>query len=75
MGDFEQIQREMVSIGIDEALARDAGALADDLGLRGYDAVHLATALALGDEAALITWDAELRAAAEAVGLATGEIG
>ena len=63
----------MVLIGIDEILARDAGELADELGLRGYDSVHLASALALGgDDVALITWDVDLRAAAADVGLSTG---
>jgi predicted nucleic acid-binding protein len=57
---------------MDEALAREAGELADSLALRGYDAVHLASALALGDEeVALITWDRDLGAAAERMGLAT----
>jgi predicted nucleic acid-binding protein len=60
-------------IGVDEALAREAGQLADDQGLRGYDAVHLACALALdGDETALVTWDVDLRQAADRLGLSTG---
>jgi predicted nucleic acid-binding protein len=55
---------------VDAALARESGELAERLGLRGYDAVHLASALALGDgEVALITWDLELRSAAENLGL------
>lgn len=55
---------------MDAALARKSGELAERLGLRGYDAVHLASALALGDgEVALITWDLDLRAAAENMGL------
>ncbi len=70
LGDFEQIQVEMISVGVDADLARDAGARAEVLGLRGYDAVHLATALALGDEEViLVTWDVDLAGAAERVGL------
>ena len=70
LADFEQVQRELVSIGIDETLAHQAGELADALGLRGYDAVHLASALALGgEEVALITWDGDLGGAAERMGL------
>jgi len=70
VADFEQIQSELVSIGVDEALAHHAGELAEGLGLRGYDAVHLASALGLGgEETALITWDLDLHAAAEHVGL------
>jgi uncharacterized protein len=61
--------KELNSIDIDERLARHAGEQADALGLRGYDSVHLATALELRDEVAMITWDAELRRAAERVGL------
>lgn len=73
LADFEDLQLELISVGIDDDLVRNAGKYAEDLGLRGYDAVHLATALALGDEdVALITWDADLRRAAERVGLATG---
>jgi hypothetical protein len=70
LGEFEEIQGELALIGIDEALARQAGELAEGLQLRGYDAVHLASALALqSDEVALVTWDADLHAAAEEVGL------
>jgi predicted nucleic acid-binding protein len=70
LAEFEEIQGELALIGIDEALARQAGELAEGLQLRGYDAVHLASALALqSDEVALVTWDADLHAAAEEVGL------
>ena len=70
LADFEAIWREVVSIGVDQGIAHRAGVLAEDLALRGYDAVHLATALDLGDEdVAVATWDAELRSAAEQVGL------
>lgn len=55
----------MLLIGVDEALAREAGALAEDHALRGYDAVHLATALSAGgDGLILVTWDRDLAAAA-----------
>ena len=68
--DFENVQRDLVSIGVDHGLARHAGKLAEDLGLRGYDAVHLATALDLGDEdVVFVTWDADLSQAAARVGL------
>lgn len=71
IADFEEVQRELVVLGVDRALAHDAGQLADDLGLRGYDVVHLALALALaGDDAALVTWDGDLSRAAMQVGLA-----
>lgn len=70
LADFEDLSHDLVSVGVDDDLARRAGQLAEDLGLRGYDAVHLATALDLGDpDVALITWDADLRRAAEQAGL------
>lgn len=70
LADFEDLQNDLVSIGVDHDLAHRAGALAQDLGLRGYDAVHLTTALSLGDEdVAVVTWDADLRRAAERVGV------
>jgi predicted nucleic acid-binding protein len=62
--DFEAVQTELVRIGIDEPLARHAGDLAEELELRGYDAVHLASALALGAETTLVTWDKDLGRAA-----------
>lgn len=58
-------------VGVDVALAREAGDLAEQLGLRGYDAVHLASALALGEPATVVTWDDELRRAAAGCGCAT----
>lgn len=67
---FEQLYSELVMVGLDQELARRAGGYAEDLGLRGYDAVHLATALELGDEeVVLVTWDRDLARAAEGVGL------
>lgn len=49
---FEATHGELVMVGVDAALARQAGELAEELGLRGYDAVHLASALALGGDTA-----------------------
>lgn len=68
--DFEAAQSELLLVGIDQSLARHAGELADDLGLRGYDAVHLASALALGADTTLVTWDDALRRAAMRSGCA-----
>ncbi len=60
----------MATVGVDQELARHAGEYAEDMGLRGYDAVHLATTLELGDEeVVLVTWDRDLAQAAERVGL------
>ena len=67
---FEEVYAELVTVGVDQELATRAGAHAESLGLRGYDAVHLATALELGDEEiVLVTWDRDLARVAERVGL------
>jgi predicted nucleic acid-binding protein len=43
--------------------------------LRGYDAVHLATALELdGDDVFFLTWDRALARAADQVGLGTAAV-
>lgn len=60
---------ELDVIGLDAALARTAGDIAEAQGLRGYDAVHLATALSVDAEAMLLaTWDGDLARAAVAAG-------
>ncbi|MEJ7742112.1 MAG: type II toxin-antitoxin system VapC family toxin [Nocardioidaceae bacterium] len=55
-------------VGLDPDLAHSAGDLAETHGLRGYDAVHLATALGVNAASLLVaTWDRELaRGAIEA---------
>lgn len=73
---FEELQEDLITIGVDQGLARGAGEHAEDLGLRGYDAVHLSTALELGDEeAVLVTWDRGLARATERVGLGIAGLG
>lgn len=57
---FQRLRADLHLIGVDEELADVAGALAEEHGLRGYDAAHLATALALGPEVVMITWDDDL---------------
>jgi uncharacterized protein len=67
---FEEVYAELSAVGVDEQLARRAGGCAEQLGLRGYDAVHLATALELGDEeVVLVTWDGDFTDAALRAGL------
>jgi hypothetical protein len=62
---FEDLVSDLALIGVDEPLARSAGDLAEEFELRGCDAVHLATALALGKSAVtLVTWDGDLADAA-----------
>lgn len=60
LDDLAAAHGEVHVLGIDEPLAHHAGELARDLGLRGYDAVHLATALALGADTTVVTWDRRL---------------
>lgn len=57
----------VVEVGLE--IARAAGALAESLRLRGSDAVHLASAAAIG-AAVLTTWDRDQRRAAAELGLA-----
>jgi uncharacterized protein len=68
--EFESLQDELVLVGIDRQLARQAGELAEQFGLRGWDAVHLACALSLGTDTALVTWDEGLRHATAESGCA-----
>jgi uncharacterized protein len=56
-------------------LARSAGDLAQQHGLRGYDAVHLAAALTVADEdLVLVTGDVELGAAAQTAAIAVSVV-
>lgn len=56
-------------VGVDGALARHAGELAERHGLDDRAALHLATALAVADPRAVVTtWDAALATAALAEG-------
>lgn len=69
--DFEEIHRELAIIGVDQGLAGRAGELAEELDLRGYEAVHLASALALdADVVTVVTWDRALGRAATQGGCA-----
>ena len=62
--DFDVVYGELLVVGIDEALTRRAGELAEAFGLRVYDAVHLASALLLGADTIVVTWDRALGVAA-----------
>lgn len=67
--DFDATYAQLTLVGVDESLARRAGEVADDVGLRGYDALHLASAVLLGATTTLVTWDVELHSAARRSGL------
>jgi uncharacterized protein len=67
---IDRLHRALRVVALDDALARTAGDLAERHALRGYDAVHLASALAVDVPGQLViaTWDQELAAAALAEG-------
>jgi predicted nucleic acid-binding protein len=70
LADFDELYADLATVGVDQELAVRAGEYAEDLWLRGYDSVHLATALELGDdEVVVVTWDRDLARATERVGL------
>ena len=58
---------DLLASHVSRDLAERAGELAEEHGLRGYDAIHLASALALeARDLVMVTWD---RALAKAAGL------
>ena len=71
---FNADWEHLVRVQLSEPLAARAAALAWEHGLRGYDSVHLASALAwsetLGETVAVATYDRELWRGAKANGLA-----
>jgi predicted nucleic acid-binding protein len=71
-GRFEEL--DVVEVA--PQIARSAGDLAETHALRGYDAIHLASAVAVrSDELVFVTWDRDLARAGRAVGLDLAGIG
>ena len=67
---WEEFWSATRAVELTEPLARRAGELARTHGLRGADAAHLASALALGDDELVVAvWDTRLRDGAQATGL------
>lgn len=67
---FEQLCTGVDLVGAEPDLLRRAGDLAEERALRGYDAVHLASAEAVGDrELVFVCADRRLVQAAGALGL------
>lgn len=65
---FEADWPKFAHVGINDPLLKSAGALAEEHGLRGYDAVHLAAALKLAPLGLyFMTFDEKLQQVAEAV--------
>lgn len=70
VGSFEALYESIEAIDPSRELILLAGGLAETFALRGYDAVHLASALAALDESEiLVTWDEDLGGAARQAGL------
>lgn len=71
--EFSADWSNLIRLQLTEALAARAAALAWEQGLRGYDAMHLATALfwhdTLGEPVTVATYDKQLWKAAKASGL------
>ena len=73
LDEFRADWSDFQHVNIDDALITRADSLASTYGLRGYDAVHLACAIAwrdlLGVSIAFATYDVELRDAAQKSGM------
>jgi predicted nucleic acid-binding protein len=68
--ELERLWAGLEEITLTTELARRAGDVASELALRGYDAVHLASAEAVLDEdGVLVAADVRLAAAARSLGL------
>lgn len=73
--ELDSIITEVDHIEVTEDVAHVAGELAQEHGLRGYDAVHLAAAAAVaGPDLVLVTGDSGLGFAATALGIAVAAI-
>lgn len=73
LADFEADWPDLIRLEVSEAVVARAASVAWQQGLRGYDAVHLASALrwqeALGDPVTVATYDRELWRGAQTSGL------
>ena len=70
VADFDRAWLEYEVIEIDPALGFRAADVAEQYGLRAGDAIHLASALEIGDDVSVVAWDHRLRVAASAAGFA-----
>lgn len=69
---LELLWQDVVRIEVTPSLADRAGDLAEEHALRGYDAVHLSSALEIdAADTVLVTGDGRLAGAAQARGLTT----
>lgn len=73
--DLEDLLGQIDMVDVDGDLIREAGDLAEDQGLRAYDAVHLAAALRVADlELIVVAGDRAMLAAAGALGMSIATI-
>lgn len=73
--DFESLHEQLDIVEVTETLVRDAGSLAQQFALRGYDAVHLASAQLVHDpDMVLAAGDQNLLKAAQELGIATSNL-
>ena len=71
VNDLHELHEAAYVVDIDQLIAIEAGELADEYGLRGYDGVHLAAVLNIDSPRVVVaTWDQELASAASASGCA-----
>lgn len=68
---LERLWVTMIRVVVTIELAQQAGELAERHRLRGFDAIHLASALGIGADATMVSWDNDLARAAHDAGLAT----
>ncbi|MGI8615575.1 MAG: type II toxin-antitoxin system VapC family toxin [Actinomycetota bacterium] len=74
--DLDRALSSLRIVELHPALARAAGDVAERFALRALDAVHLASALALGGrDTVVVTWDRSLALAASAAGLGVAPSG
>lgn len=69
--DWEALHQALRLVEITPQLEHHAGDLAEQHSLSGFDAIHLASALAIAAPVIVATWDGRLHQAARASGLAT----
>jgi predicted nucleic acid-binding protein len=68
-GMLEEWLDEMQVIDATSSVVHEAGDLAERYALRGYDAIHLASALGYGAPLTFATWDEDLAVAARTTGM------
>ena len=73
--DFESLHEQLDIVEVTPELVRTAGSFAERFGLRGYDAVHLASAWLVQDgDVVVAAGDCDLLEAAQALGMATSNL-